>query len=687
MPRMYTWDTLPQVIKDMDPDEREEYLSEKGILLVPAGVAPPPNAIANDDAFKRQQSSRNIDTSSADVMGFGPGLTNPKNSENMAKAGVGVASTLAGGGGPVAAGAMGLLNMAAGPDPFSGRGVAEAGANVLFGRLAPFMNAGQKGGEFVRALKNGAMGTGQVGATQLLGNALTQNPVPMEPTSMLGAAAASALAPAAAGRFLKAVEKSTPMVRGKMQPIVERLTRKPDAVETLPSPTPTVPTAQPSAATPIATPAPSAAPTKPFIPPARQENANKMADLLHQHGISAEDAALLPDEQWQALATAAGVKTPSKDTIGVALDVLRSKSNPSSALPTKQTLPATANVSAQSSQNDEIAEQLRATLRARGYSDEEIERGLAATSSPTPKPSPTAATTSTAGAPPPTPAAPLDLYDSIDNRIGDLTTERMDVYKKGMQGKNIRENTDAMAVIGEMRRTGSRKFIDDLVSSKDWSDVPRKLDNLDAAFPDGEHRTAIKEKITESIMSAVGTGNDPFGDLSPVQRIQAFGKQKFGNKTGVEVINKIFGSEHAYQNISDLQEIISAAGKSTPGDTTKLRIFWNNARPVIGATVGGGALSGLVNGFTAYVPVLGAAGIAAGGYGTVKALTIGMDTAVDWLSRKGTKWADVLYDLATGGNRYSRQTVSNVISGLRRAAEEERDLSQEEALAEMAQYQ
>lgn len=586
MARQYTWERLPQVIKDMDPDEREEYLAEKGILLVPSGVAPPPNAII--ESAKRE---RNIDTSGTDVMGFGPGLTHPENREAMAKAAIGAGSTALGGGGLIAAGLMGGLNAAMGPDPFSGRGVAEAVGNVAFGRMAPFMNAGVlgKGGQFVQGIKNGLLGAGQVGATQALGDKLTQNPMPasesLGPMGMLGAGAASAILPAAAARFLKSVEKSTPMVRNKMQPIVDRLTKKPQAVETLP-----------------------AGPDIPTAPATFDDKVKKLVQYV-------EDS---DPERYG--------KTDA--------------------------------ILAQPSQNDDLAAQMRATLIARGIPEEEIDRKLAAMggTAPTPRPSPPAAPIPTAGAPP-TPAAPLAISD-ID----------------AMAARN--PNATAFKRLGGKTPT---EYIEETVSGKNWGSIPEVIREMDAAFPDGQFRNAVREKITEKVLSGVGEAG-AFGDLSPLQRIQAFGKQKFGEKTGAQVINQIFDSPEAYRNLSDLQDIIDASGRGgdKPGWWNHAKVFVNKFSPVIGGTAFG---------VTMYVPMLQNPAVATGGLalGTVKAFTLGSDALAEYLGKKNTKWADVLYDLATGGNRYSAQSVSNVISGLRRRAEDERDLSADEAAAEYQQ--
>lgn len=675
MPKPIAYQQLPDEVKLMDPDERESYLMNHGYYIVPDMGMKVPGAqtILKDRAGV-------VDTPhTEDVMGFGPGLTHPENSKAMMRGGATVASTLAGGASlPVALG-FGALNVATGPDPFSGRGVAENVANAAFGRLAPVMQMGKLGalGPKLTALKNAAIGAGQVGATQALGNALTADPMPLSPGTMVLGGAASALLPAAAGRFLQAVQKSTPMVRAKMQPIIDRLTKEADAP--VPSPTqPELPVIPQVAAKSPTVPAVSTVAPKEA---ARSLKAEKLASMLQQHGISPDDAALMQDEQWSMLAKAAGVNPPSKDTVQATMGLLRGQTAASKPVTPSAAQPSNQSVSAQPSQNDDLEELMRKSLIAKGVPAEKLPPVSASIAPPA---TAAAAEPALPSASPSPLSAPKTIYDTIDERIGDLTTERMDKYKRGMQGTNIRENTDAMAVVGEMRRSGSRKFIDDMVASKDWSDVPRKIEYLDMAFPEGEHRSAIQEKILEKVLGGIGSSGEPFGDLTPIERIVSFGKQKFGSKTGTDIINKIFdGSPEAYRNIRDLQKIIEVSGINPDPTQSRLRLFLNNMRPVIGGSLGTGTALAL----TAYVPVMGPAGAAAGAYTGMKAISIGMDTLADYIGKKGTKWADVLYDMATGGNRYSAQSVSNVISGLRRRAEDERDLNRDQALAEMAQYQ
>lgn len=584
--RMVTWDELPEPIKQMDPDERESFLLRNNAILMPRGVAPPPNAIFSAPSERE----RNIDTSSADVMGFGPGLTHPENRENMMKAAAAGASTALGGGGPVAIGASAALNAAFGPKVNSGRGVAENVANVAFGRLNPVIGpALSKGSSMAQAAKQFLAGAGQVTGTQAAGAALQGEDQNMN--ELIQSALAGGVGTSATNAFLQGVQNSTPMVRKQMAPIVERLKGKPPAVAQTPTP----------AVAPTPMPLQAEEAVDPFTQKIRQT-----IDYIQKKN----------PEMY-------GIESPS--------------------------------VSAQSSQND-LEEQLRKSLIAAGKDPAPL---------PPPASKPVAAAVDT----------PVALKDPP------ITVSAIDE----MAAKN--PNATAFKRLGGKLPSD---YIEETVSGKEWGTLPDVMREMDAAFPEGQFRDAVRQKITEKVLGGIGEAG-AFGDLSPLQRIQAFGKQKFGEKTGAQVINQIFDSPEAYRNLSDLQEIIEISGRSATekgAGQSKARFILNNWRPVLAGSGGLGAMQ-----LTAYIPAAGTIGAAALGgaaaygasKGAVKAITLTAESIAEFLGKKNSKWADVLYDMATGGNRYSAQSISNVISGLRRRATEERDLTDEEAAAEYAQ--
>jgi len=56
---------------------------------------------------------------------------------------------------------------------------------------------------------------------------------------------------------------------------------------------------------------------------ARAVKANKLANLLHEHGIPYEDAKLMGEPEWAQLSQAAGVKVPSAESVQLALFELK----------------------------------------------------------------------------------------------------------------------------------------------------------------------------------------------------------------------------------------------------------------------------------------------------------------------------------------------------------------------------
>jgi len=56
---------------------------------------------------------------------------------------------------------------------------------------------------------------------------------------------------------------------------------------------------------------------------ARAVKANKLANLLHEHGIPYEDAKLMGEPEWAQLSQAAGVKVPSAESVKLTLFELK----------------------------------------------------------------------------------------------------------------------------------------------------------------------------------------------------------------------------------------------------------------------------------------------------------------------------------------------------------------------------
>jgi len=62
---------------------------------------------------------------------------------------------------------------------------------------------------------------------------------------------------------------------------------------------------------------------KPYTPPARIWRALTFADLLDAAGIASISVSAMDAAEWAALATAAGVHTPSAETCDLTVTILR----------------------------------------------------------------------------------------------------------------------------------------------------------------------------------------------------------------------------------------------------------------------------------------------------------------------------------------------------------------------------
>lgn len=102
-----------------------------------------------------------------------------------------------------------------------------------------------------------------------------------------------------------------------------RLTPKPAVVQSIERTRPKLPRQMktPEVAT-IPAPPPEFAPDV-YAASARAAKATKLANLLHEHGISLEDAKLMEDAEWAQVSKAAGVRAPSAQSVTQALFELK----------------------------------------------------------------------------------------------------------------------------------------------------------------------------------------------------------------------------------------------------------------------------------------------------------------------------------------------------------------------------
>lgn len=611
MPKLKKRSALPAYMQDFTDDEIRSILRETGEDLAPD--------VPNIDNFQIGDSSLTPE-GAVDVL---------KLWKKAGNAGVAAGATALGGGGPVVSALAGYLGKD--NDATSGQGIASNVLNMAAGPLGRFANSGQfaKLGPFLRGAKDAALGAGEVGGAQILGNvlgeAMGEKPTELNPLAALAGGGMAAGVPPLMGKIMAAYRAAPPQLRDRIFPMLQA-----------------------------------------------------WKDLIQKQGAPAVPPATVP-VNTQPIAA----ELPAVDKNGVPSDFTQ-KINDLLEFQYQKN-PA---LRPQPEAND-LASQLEASLKARGMQP------------PSPEPQPAPAITPQP--PPPsipvtTPTAQAEVPD-LHKRISERTRQLLNPPKVALTGKGkfggsniaddlrqrpddaIRSNDEIMRTVSEIKAKGVNDFLEAAISDANLKDLPTTLKHLDEAFPEGEARQALRERVVEKVLGAVGETGE-FGDLSIIQRLKSFGGQKFGDKTGAQVINDIFGGQDAMHHLNNLEDALSSTIEqqmqgNKEGWLNHAKIFINKHRPVIGGSL---LPAGLATVYFGGTPALAGTG----GALTVKAISIGADELGKLLGRSRSKWSDMLRDLVQGTQRYSPAQINAFLSELRRKGTEERTQSPEEADSEIA---
>lgn len=602
-------------------------------------------------------------------------------------------------------------------------------------------------GPILMAAKNAAVGGGTVATGQVLGDILAkakgEKVEPMDPGQILEGGALGAGAPMLFGRFIQAFENAAPAVRAKLLPIIEQLMpqganpaaernvpilerirqyqqgqglakRMPsqtvvdtaglnlkdaqqafDSARTGVTPTatygiktsvefpPTPPSAQiPKPATPV----------NPFRDKAMADRAAKLAEVLKAAGATPEQIELMGDQHWKMVEKQAGI-APSRisaDSIAESRDMAAKMlgANPVPKPSTENALKASliANGIDPGKIPVDTTQTVTRPLNAKLFDSEgkpisEITHQVETV--------PSTWTTAAATAPSEPQAAAIKTATAAQQSL-DKANQRYSAIQSRLNNPKAKQwnalNSEDQDFVQSLRKEGVAPYFNrTLDDPEELTKLPERINQMERVFPDSDVRRTLQSHIVEKILSGAGKSGD-IGDLSVLQRFKDFAGKDVGGKSGRDILNDVFASKEATRNLDDLYDIAKESIDSTKkgdGWLGKLKFFMNSGTiglPISAGTAGALGTFYLHSGGGVFK---GAAAVGAAA-GTVKAITIGMDEMASWLSRSHSKTADVLWDLSKGGVRHSPGTINQVISGLRRRAESEREITEAQAQAEQA---
>lgn len=642
MPKYRTWSQLPAEIRDLDPEDRDALLAAEGIQIIPDAYKPPDPILTRKETPQARYEAEGMPRAAASQMRMiAPGMNPGEPPTGMGKFLAGAGSTAAGmalggaGAIPIGVGALlsGSLNAKYGPEPTSGQGIADMALNVASGPLSKITQLGPKTPAFLNFLKNGLMGGAQVAGGQMLGNTIAEakgEPVnPLTGGQILAGGAAGALVPAIFGRLAQALQNTTPALREKVQPLLAKI---------------------------MGEEAPDPAKFRSVIADleAGREASNALKRKVIPISSPAGAVPVVPPVSSQPSVNASAPMPAPPRAVPAAGDDLEEllRKSLANARAGRQMPPMAASVPSEPAPPEIPEEDIAAVMaRLRPALGKSIP---AAAVPPVPE----------------TPAVPAQspAYQPLAAALND---------PKVTAWRNLAP--DEKKFFAKVRDTGPEQFFARIIDDpKEFGKLPEYISRLSTIFPESDVRKQIQTDIVGRMLSGIGPAGstEPFGDLSMVQRVKEMAGKTFGDKKGRDVINEIFQSPDAARNIEYIHDILEHSIESA-GKGAKWKMFINKTSPVLGY---GTALG------TIYIPILGAAALplggAAGAASTYKAISLTAETIADMVSKRNTKWARVLLDMARGGEAHSAATINQVISGLRRRGEE-RTLTEEEAQREM----
>jgi hypothetical protein len=559
-----------------------------------------------------------------------------KSWKQVGQAGLAAAATRLGGGGP---GAMALSGYFGRNDsPTSGAGAAQLLMNAATGPFAKFGNMGKLGqlGPFLRTMKDSAIGAGEVGSAQAIGdliNSATGQQATQEPLSpWMGAAAGgtgSGIVSALTGRFQKAAQQATPQVRDRMLSWIEQLRK--GGVPDLPPTVNLAPMNSATIAQEAATLPKGALPANPY-----EHLAAKYSDRFPKPQSPAEPVNKL-ERQLEASLAAHGINLPPAKVSALAKPV-----------PEAGPDPGTVSLDNMDAAIARILEQRPPAL---------IQKLLGLKYPPAPsKPPATVSLTpplKPAATPDPAPV-PVTAAAAPERTIFDEADEYVKKLPRTFEDKGIND------VIEAINARGVSSYIDKEIGGKDLSNLPQLKGRLETILPENG-KAILRERILSKIMSGVGESG-AFGDLSPIQKLKTFGGMDVGGKKGAQVINDVFDSPEATHHLNNLYEAaertIEQQLHPDPKWANSLKVLYKSL-PSIG--MGGAGIPYLTFHF-------GPLGLAAGVAGTI---AVSADKIGALVGRKRSKWSDMILDLVEGSGKYTPAQINALLSELRKLGEEE----------------
>lgn len=629
------WDELSEDMRKLPRERVEEILAKQGGKLAPpwmkTGQGLPGAAAPNVSMSDGMSNLDRILTMRPDPKS----ATAPVTAKSLAGAAIPMA-TGAIGGGPIGSVLSGILQQ--GQDPFSAQGIA---ANTLNAAGGPILGAAQKIkqlGPFLGGIRDAAVTGGElIGTNQLekiLADKIGEQYQPMSGGQVLGASALTALMPPGLARIKQAFDKAPENIKAQLLPLIQNLFPQGTSAEAPPRVTPQITPQEAPRATGGFTLQEKAGDTE-FT---RRLNAILKSQMQQNPSLRPEPPPQQPnlEDLLAASLKARGIEPPA----GAKL--------PATPI-TKPTVPVEPPPPIKVDLTPNTPESIAAEgLTAPPASIKEAKIA----------------------------AAPnAELYSKIDA-----------IARKAEATGDAKAFLDRMTAKPEAGGLGPEGFIDRMVSTPEGlKELPMLLRHTEGIFPNNELKDALRTKIISNALSGIG---DTKLDAGPLARLKAFAGQDFDGKKGSEVINEVFGSTDAYRNLEDMHDIIEHSVTHGAGGLGKLRMYIDRGLKFgLPVDIGVGTITAFIGHGTAFGAAGGAAATAGAAAAVpllgVKAYTLTVDKIVDMITRSRTKWADVLYDMAVGGNRHSAATINNIEGQIRRRASDVRTLTDEEARAEM----
>lgn len=280
-------------------------------------------------------------------------------------------------------------------------------------------------------------------------------------------------------------------------------------------------------------------------------------------------------------------------------------------------------------------------------------------------------------------ARPVAQPEPVDPNAGKTTGELVDSLKQSMGMTPPAEapvmqpeytyNTNA--VLKGMREKGPDAYLRGAVNNP--TEMTRLPQILDAAEEAGmpEIRTVARGHLVDSLLNSASAENP----REALAKFREFGRQKFGENTGADLLNDVAGSNEAYHNMNKLYEAVDKSQSSTG----PLQLFFKKIKGPAGAA---GALFVVQKLTGTHLPVLEAAealtGTAAAGSaiagGAYRVMEIGADNIGSFLGRKRSSFWDAVLDGVEGAGRMTPAVMNAHLAELRRKAASTQIMNQQQ---------